>query len=252
MTHQLPSELRDVHAYVDDQLAPSERQRVAAFLDHHPQEQQRAQEYRTLTEGLKELFDPVATEPIPERLKRRPWRLPRTFAALAASLLLLLAGSWIGWKVHEAELLPGLSASYVIEEAANSFRVFAPDRVRPVEVGVDRKQELLAWLSDRLGATVRAPELAGLGFALLGGRLIPTDAGVGALFVYEAAAGQRVVLYMCPTQAMGQTTQIEVSEADGVTVLYWFDGPFSYAVAGDLERPTLEALARAAYRATIL
>jgi anti-sigma factor RsiW len=199
---------------------------------------------------LKELFDPVAAEPIPERLRRRRWRLPHYLVNLAASVLLVVAGGWMGWQANESELLPGSAASYVIEEAATSFRVFTPDRVRPVEVAAESRRELLSWLSDRLGAEVSAPALASLGFSLLGGRLIPTDAGIGALFMYEAGEGQRIVLYMCPTQAGGQTTPIKVAKEDEVTVFYWFDGPFSYAVAGDLEPPALEALARAAYRET--
>ena len=81
----------------------------------------------------------------------------------------------MGWKAHDSELLPGSATSYVIHEAATSFKVFAPDRLRPVEVGADRKQELLSWLTERLGSTVDAPRLAHIGFSLIGGRLIPTD-----------------------------------------------------------------------------
>ena len=252
MTNQLPSELLDLHAYVDNQLSPDERPRVEARLEQDQDARERISDYQSLKDGLKGLFDPVAGEPIPERLIKRSWRLPRTFFAMAASLMLVVAGSWMGWKAHDSELLPGLSKSYVIEEAATSFRVFTPDLVRPVEVGADKEKELLGWLSERLGAAVSAPQLTELGFSLLGGRLIPTDAGIGALFVYEATAGQRVVMYMCPTQAKGETTEIRIGEEDDVTVFYWFDGPFSYALAGDLERPKLEALAKAAYEGTVL
>ena len=252
MTNQLPTELWDLHAYVDDRLSPDARPRVETRLAQDQVARERVSDYQSLNEGLKALFDPVATEPVPGRLTKRPWRFPRTFYAMAASLVLVAAGGWMGWKVHDTELLPNLSTSYVIEEAATSFRVFTPDLVRPVEVGADREKELLGWLSERLGAAVSAPKLAQLGFSLLGGRLIPTDAGVGALFMYEAAEGRRVVMYMCPTQAKGETTGIRIGEEDDVTVLYWFDGPFSYALAGDLERPTLEALAEAAYAETVL
>lgn len=252
MTNQLPSEFWDLHAYVDDQLPPDTRPRVEARLEQDQDARARVGDYRSLNDGLKELFDPVADEPIPKRLTKRSWHVPRPFFAVAASLLLVVAGSWMGWKVHDSELLPGLSKSYVIEEAATSFRVFTPDLVRPIEVSADNKQELFGWLSERLGAAVRAPELTKLGFSLLGGRLIPTDAGVGALFMYEAASGTRVVMYMCPTQAKGETTGISTAKEDDVTVFYWFDGPFSYAVAGDLERPALEALAKAAYEETAL
>jgi len=252
MTNQLPSEFWDLHAYVDDQLSPDARPRVEARLEQDQGARERISDYQSLNDGLKELFDPVAEEPIPKRLTRRSWHLPRPILAAAASLLLVVAGSWLGWRVHDAELSADSAVAYVIEEAARSFEVFTTDLVRPVEVSADKKQELFAWLSDRLGAAVSAPELTKLGFSLLGGRLIPTEGGVGALFVYEAAGGKRIVMYMCPTQAKGQTTEIRIGEEDDVTVFYWFDGPFSYAVAGDLERPALEALAKAAYEETVL
>ena len=252
MNHQLPSELWDLHAYVDDQLTPDARPRVEARFEQDPGARERISDYEALNDGLKELFDPVAEEPIPKRLTKRPWHLPRPFLAAAASLLLVVGGGWLGWKVHNSALSADTSIAYVIEEAARSFEVFTPDLVRPVEVSAENKEELFAWLSDRLGAAVRAPELTKLGFSLLGGRLIPTEGGVGALFVYEAAGGKRVVMYMCPTQTKGETTQIRIGEEDDVTVFYWFNGPFSYAVAGDLERQALEALARAAYEDTVL
>ena len=51
------------------------------------------------------------------------------------------------------------------------------DRDHPVEVGAGDPDHLVAWLSARLGRPVRAPSLDEYGYQLLGGRLLPGEAG---------------------------------------------------------------------------
>ena len=55
---------------------------------------------------------------------------------------------------------------------------------------------LVGWLSTRLGAEVRAPQLENLGFLLMGGRLLPGDTGPGAQLMYQDSSGQRLTLYL--------------------------------------------------------
>lgn len=64
--------------------------------------------------------------------------------------------------------------------AALAHAVYAPEVRHPVEVAAVEKAHLAAWLSKRLEAEVRAPDLGGAGFALLGGRLLPGEALSGA------------------------------------------------------------------------
>src|SRR2546422_8631539 len=54
-----------------------------------------------------------------------------------------------------------------------------------------RSEHLVAWLSKRVGARVRAPKLDEAGMALVGGRLLPGESGPVALFMYQTAAGDR-------------------------------------------------------------
>ena len=63
---QHPITEADLHAYVDAQLSDSRRAEVEAFLAAQPDEARRLQAYRAQKEALRQLFEPVLDEPLPE------------------------------------------------------------------------------------------------------------------------------------------------------------------------------------------
>ncbi len=75
----------------------------------------------------------------------------------------------------------------------------------------------MAWLSKRLGAPMKPPQLQPLGYALEGGRLLPGGQGQVAQFMYRDAAGAKLKLYVSN----------EV------------DGPFGYAISAGADRNEL-------------
>ena len=254
MSDELPSDLRDLHAYVDAQLPAAEQRRVETFLKRHPEAQDRVNDYRTLRNTLADLYAPILNEPVPRRLRsptrHHRWRGSlRALRTLAAGVLLALGGGWAGWHLHGTAASVTAGGSHVVREAATAFAVYTPEVRHPVEVQAEQEQHLVAWLTKRLAAPVTAPSLTSFGFALLGGRLLATEDGPGALLMYENNEGQRIVLYMCPNDLDGRSTSFRFGQKEGVSVLYWFDGPFSIAVAAELERPELLVIAEHVYRA---
>ncbi|HRX71846.1 MAG TPA: anti-sigma factor [Candidatus Competibacteraceae bacterium] len=248
MKEPLSPELQDLHAYVDRQLPPHARQRVEAWLDANPAAKRQAEDYAAIREGLRALYDPALAEPIPQRLRRRPRRWLRPLGALAASLFLLLAGTWIGMQVERGVRAPLAGAPPVVREAAMAYAVYTPEVRHPVEVPGDQEPHLVAWLTKRLGAPVRAPRLDPLGFLLVGGRLLSSDDGPGALLMYENAAGRRVVLYACRQEEQEHATAFRFAQEEGVAFFYWVDGSLSYALAGEIGRADLLALAKSIYQ----
>ena len=253
MSDSLSPELQDLHAYVDDQLGPDERQRVAGLLQQDAAARQRAEDYAALREGLRSLYDPMLdelgpTHPLPGR--RKSWY--RTLTAVAAGLVLLLTGTWAGWFLHGTGMLLHAEPSYVVNEAAMAYAVYAPEVTHPVEVAADQEAHLVAWLSKRLGARVKIPSLLSLGYDLIGGRLLATEYGPGALFMYQDTSGERVVLYLCENESKGLSTSFRFDKHENISVFYWFDGPFSFALAGEMDRSRLRRLAETVYRATII
>jgi anti-sigma factor RsiW len=121
----------------------------------------------------------------------------------------------------------------------------------PVEVTAAEEKHLVAWLSKRLDAPLRTPSLAAYGYQLLGGRLLPptraSDPAPLALLMYENAQGKRLSL-LVKREANNAETSFRFSEDAGARVFYWIDGPFGYALAGDLDRGELQTIARAVYQ----
>ena len=92
-----------------------------AYAEHrvaHAEAQVRVDEYRAQREGLKELFDPVITEPVPGHLIVTRWRWGRTVGAVAAGLLLLATGTVAGWYLWGAGATHLSEPDYVVREAA--------------------------------------------------------------------------------------------------------------------------------------
>jgi anti-sigma factor RsiW len=254
MNEWVTPELQDLHAYVDGQLAPEARQRVEARLAADPQAQRQAEDYAAIRDGLRALYGPVLNEPVPVRLARPPhprrWLMP--LAAMAASLALLVVGGLVGVQVERSYLSPLAGSESLAREAAMAYAVYTPEVRHPVEVPGDQEQHLVSWLTKRLGTPVRAPRLDALGFELLGGRLLASNDGPGALLMYEDTHGRRVILYACLNEDKEQNTALRFSREEGVSVFYWLEGPLSYAVAGDLDRPGLLTLAEAVYQQTAI
>jgi len=128
---------------------------------------------------------------------------------------------------------------------------YVPEVRHPVEVTAAEEKHLVAWLSKRLDAPLRAPSLAAHGYQLLGGRLLPPtsnrDPAPLALLMYENAQGKRLSL-LVKREANNAETSFRFSEDQGARVFYWIDGPFGYALAGDIDREELQKIARGVYQ----
>lgn len=248
MTDPLPTDLQDLHAYVDGELSPEARRRVEAYLEKRPEAQERVRDYQRLKRAISGLYNPVLNEAVPAQLcgSSRRWELP--LRSMAAGLLLLIGGTWAGWQLHDAAILMMPSHTHVAHDAAMAYAVYTPEVRHPVEVPAEQEAHLVAWLSKRLNAPVRVPRLDTFGFRLMGGRLLATSDGPGALLMYENDHGRRMVVYLCENDLNGRSTAFRFSHKDGVSVSYWFDGPFSYAVAGELDRPSLQDIAHVVYQ----
>jgi anti-sigma factor RsiW len=248
------SEIEDLHAYVDGQLGPEARGRVEERLGLDTAARRRVEDYAAIREGLRALYEPVVREPIPLRLLTRPpqRRWLRPLGAMAATLALLVAGTYLGVHLERRELTPLAGPPSVAREAAMAYAVYTPEVRPPVEVGAGQGEHLVARLSKRMGTPMRAPRLADLGFALVGGRLLSRADGPGALLMYEDAEGKRLVLYACRDEAKGRDTAFRFAQQEGISMFHWADAPLTYALAAELPRADLHAVAQAVYQQTAI
>ena len=244
----------DLQAYVDGQLPAARRADVEAYLALRPEEASRLAAYRAQRDALRDLYADVLVEPLPARLVHAaegtrgviPMRLARWGMAASWALLGLAVGATAGWQLHAWNSPAARGAPGIARQAAVAHATYSPEVRHPVEVGADQEAHLVAWLSKRLGGNVRAPSLTG--FALVGGRLLPGEAGPVAQFMYQNESGRRLTLYVRNEPGAGGESAFRYAREGRIGVFYWIDRGFGYALSGELEREELYAVASQVYR----
>lgn len=262
----------DLHAYVDGQLTPMRQAEVESWLASRSDEAARVAAYIEQKEGLHTLFDPALDEALPQRVRQaarrpqRPWYLQQ----LAASFVIALVSGTTGWGLHA--MVAGDSAPVSVatgsapqpvsmhaaagfaQRAAVAHLVFSPDQRRPVEVDAAHEDELIAWLSKRMGTPMKPPHLQALGYSLEGGRLLPGGLGPVAQFMYRDATGGKLTLYVSnevgDPSAPGKNTDsaFRFTEHGPIKVFYWVDGPFGYAISANADQQALTRVSTAVYQ----
>jgi len=250
----VPSGIPDeeLHAYADEQLPNERSQAVAAAIARDPALALRVAEIRRQNALLRDAFDPWLAEPVPPHLlaaasPRAPRRVPRWLPASAAIAASVLIGVAVGWYGRGEVLELGGTPVSFPRQAALTHAIYAADANRPVEIWASEEQRLVTWLSKRLGFALRAPDLNGIGFALVGGRLVAGNEQPGALFMYENADHQRISLLVRKDGSASGETAFRYAVEDGVGVFYWIDDACGYAISGRLDRGQLLAVARVVY-----
>jgi anti-sigma factor RsiW len=181
------------------------------------------------------------------RHRDHPGASPARRLARAAAVLIVIAGAVAaGYSAREWMGEPGGPEAAFVATALGAHRVYVPEVRHPVEVKAE-EAHLVRWLARRVGADLRAPALAGVGWKLMGGRLLPDQDGLpAAQFMYEDASGRRLTLYIRKETGLGNTS-FRFYERDGFGAFYWIDRPLAYALSGRLSRQELTTLANAVY-----
>lgn len=199
---------------------------------------------------LHERFDPVLVEPIPARLHlRRPaWQgYARAAGILVAGIAIGLTAPY-AWKGSVERGAAPVPAQALAARAARAHLVYAAEVRHPVEVDASQQEHLVAWLSKRLGTKLRVPVLADEGWELLGGRLLPGPDGPVAQFMYQEAGGRRLTLYVSGRAKSEGQTAFRFAQEGAVSVFYWIDGNWGYALSGELDRAALSRVSTSVYR----
>lgn len=235
----------ELHAYVDGGLSEDATTEIEAWLRVHPEDAERMRAYSEQNAALRSLYNSVLDEPVPAGLLAVHSNAWRRYAAVAAVFAL---GIGLGWMVRGMFVTPQIVPVSLARLAATAHAVYAPEVRHPVEVTANEEDHLVGWLSKRLGTTLKAPKLAPLGYELVGGRLLSGPQGPVAHFMYQDGRGQRLTLYVSRQRGEPRDTAFRFSQEDRVSVFYWVDGNFGYALSGEMKREQLLQVAEVVYK----
>jgi len=238
-----------IQAYVDSQLGPEDIARIEKLITNDPALAQKIKDYQNQNALMHELYDPIQNEPIPthfndiyaENKNNRYW------IKAVASIALFLLGSVTGWFIKDYNTKTYLNVVNLPQSATQAHMVYVPEVKHPVEVNADQEQHLIKWLSKRLGKSIKAPKLDSFGFQLVGGRLLPSDTGPAAQFMYENLTGNRLTLFVRTRSDAEQNTAFHYYKEKQMNAFYWIDGNLGYVIVGNLNRSDLLDTANTIY-----
>jgi anti-sigma factor RsiW len=238
----------DLHGYVDGLIDGARRAEVEAYLQDHPDVAARTASYAKQRDILSASLAPIAEEPVPLRLniarmieaRRRP-PISKWVASLAAALLILIGGA-AGWSLRSAVQPASEGVLALAQEAADSYGVYAPDRVRPVEIRASEGKELVNWASQRLQRSVTVPDLAASGYRFMGGRLLSTPHGPAVMFMYDNDRGTRLVV-LTRAMTVDQNKPMVPHTSGAVNGFAWADNGVVYSLVGPAAPDVLHSVA---------
>jgi len=237
----------ELHAYVDGELAADRHPAVEQWLGTHPEDAARVAAWRAQADAIRARYDGIASEPVPPRfdlaaLARADRKWSRL--AVAAVLAAFLVGGGAGW--FGRGLFDGAGpARGVTLEAFEAHRLYIGEVRHPIEVRAG-ETHLNPWLSRRIGYAMPTPNLDPFGLKLLGGRLLPGNAGrAAALYMYEAATGERFTIYCRRDQA--PHSALRYRAAGPIGSIFWVEDDVAFVVSGPADRARLQKVAEAVY-----
>ena len=250
MNFRVPISDSDLQAYADEQLGHEQRIKVEAYIREHPEAAATVEEFQRLNKATHELYDSVVEEPLPTQFIYKT-KIALPISRVAAMMAWLLVGGILGWQLHPNNVELAYQDTlefHLVQPAAFAHSVFAPEITHPVEVQATEQQHLVAWLSKRLHTQLKAPILENQGYALVGGRLLPSTNRMAAQFMYERNDGARVTLYTRRSSWKNKMTAFHYALQNETAVLYWIDESMGYALVGNLEKDELISLSNEIYR----
>lgn len=236
----------DLQSWTDRRLPQDRIAAVEGYLAAHPDMAGHLERYRQQDAGLAVTLQAKYDEPIPARLRvetllaRRRSRTATSLARAASVVLVACLGALVGWFGHEWTGTSRLATATA--NAVAAYRTFTVEVRHPVEVRAEEGTHLVQWLSNRLERPLTPPDLAPLGWRLMGGRVLPTANSPAAQIMYEDDHGTRLTVYVQPMGIDGE--EFRYTMQGDIRTIVWAEQRLALAVTGRVPQPVLLAVAR--------
>jgi anti-sigma factor RsiW len=237
-----------LHAFADGELEGEERKAMERLLAENDEARKALVAINFQKSELRKAFGAVVHEPVPQVLlgtvqkfsQRSSW----PYAAVAASIALLLLGGTAGWF---SALQSGAAQNISLARRATvAHQVYAAEQRHMVEVAASDQDHLQKWLSKRVGTDFQIPNLEAAGFPLLGGRLLAAENSPAGQLMYEAADKRRLTIFVADNPS-GKDEAVQWTWSDKLVTCFWREGKLALAVTGEMSDAEMTALAKSVY-----
>lgn len=248
----------ELQAYIDGELDTPRRIAVEAYLESHPEMAARVMRDMRLRDEIR-LFVSDSEEPAPARTEAAMWRLSvrwrlRRAAPVMRNMAAAMALLVLGWLAHDYAASGDQQRGYtiaqlstLIDEAAEAHLAALMELASAHPYILDEPQVLAEKvLISEEGLAPPFPSLDAL-LDVVGSELVPWDGGIAVQVIYRDPGGHAVTLFAArvePSENLPPTA----TSLDGLTLVHWQDGPYAFALSGDLPATDLMGLARGAGR----
>lgn len=277
-TQGLPLEVR-LSAYLDGQLPADEVAEIDAILADDAAARAVYEKLKLGSEFGARAFERMLQEPIPLDLVRNikearggdddtssslgfaaipisETRAPRRSAfwpqALAASLVIFLAGGAVGYLISEQKQTSFQSAANEftpartwLDDIADYHRIYARQARHLVEVPASEKDHIAEWLSASTGVAFTVPDLTAQKLTFEGARLLVANGKPTAQLLYRDAENEIFAICFLKSDPVEGTTAMVESMRNDVGLISWQKGDASFVVVGPSADPDLERIAEA-------
>lgn len=227
----------DLLAYVDDLLDPARRRAVEDYLANHPEAAERVAADMAITTGIRGLYAATYDEAPPASLtavlkpsEGRSWQHP--LALVTAALALVAVGALGGWWTAG-----GVPGEPLVEQLVDGT---LPNG-NLVPVSNKSTNSPLTWLVEGVRHDLRAPDLTGQGFDLIGEALIARANRPVVRLSYADRGGRHLDLFVEPR--WDKDLPLRQQDAGGHPLVAWGHGPAVFALTGSVPAGDLQALA---------
>lgn len=259
MNNTDPMSADDIQKFVDGRLAPEDLVRMEAWLAEHPEDAAEVHAYRLQNANLSQAYDGVLDEPVPAALKdivtlragvgaKGARQTMPGWMRIAATIVIFALGGGAGWLARGIPPAPEPEPANFAANAMGAHKIFVAERRHAVEVPSNEEAHLFKWLSKRLGVTLKAPDLSGAGFRLMGGRLLADGPLPAAQFMYVNAKKTRMTVYVRAAAKNSKNTEFRFEDAGDTGAFYWIDANYAYALVAPMGRGPLLDIANRIYR----
>ncbi|RDJ11407.1 anti-sigma factor family protein [Rhizobium grahamii] len=204
-----------------------------------------------LVRSIKSAQPPKA--PVAPRITRSFKLAPTGPQALAAAVILFIAGCGIGFFAAGSTGAMKSGASTTIEAAPDSgewlIDVIANQRLvarQPrhiVEVPSTQAEEISTWLTSTVGVAFRVPDLSDQGWTFQGARVFIGDGRPVGQLVYTSSDGDLASICFRKDNLPSEADDFRETIKDEIGVVSWHNAGTSYVLVGPSSEASLDQLA---------